>query len=301
MKIHLHVCLSAVGSVVAFASLAGAEPATPFPMAHGKPLNVQVRRVSGTSEYQQFRVEFDGISGDRVPAYLYVPQAGAKPCPAVLLQYGIGGNKNTDYIVEIGQQFVAQGFIVLTIDAPMRGERKRPGTKRPLLGQFSRSLFSQYCGDYSRAVDYLASRPDVDCKRLCYMGISWGAITGVTYAANDPRIRVVASMVGGGNFAGLLSGWRADDGKKSIPSLDPVDNVARIAPRPLLMLNVTQDQLVPRPYAEALHKAAGKGAEVRWLETDHFFRTVNRQEVVAGVIRFIQRKLKAGIPSAAGK
>ena len=47
--------------------------------------------------------------------------------PAVLLQYGTGGNKSTNYITELGRQFVARGFVVLTIDVPNRGERRGEG------------------------------------------------------------------------------------------------------------------------------------------------------------------------------
>jgi hypothetical protein len=41
---------------------------------------------------------------------------------------------------------------------------------------------------------------------MAYLGISWGAITGITYAAHDPRMKVVVSLVGGGNFLGWFPG-----------------------------------------------------------------------------------------------
>src|SRR5205823_6316971 len=99
--------------------------------------------------------------------------------PAVLLQYGSGGNKNTNYIVALGRQFVEHGYVVLTIDVPGRGERKeKPAERRMFDGRFAETF-----GDYSRAIDYLCSRPDVDAGRVAYAGISWGAITGITFAA----------------------------------------------------------------------------------------------------------------------
>src|SRR5262245_21737880 len=102
-----------------------AEPrpaAGPYAVAHDAPLRAAETVIDTTDTHRQFRVEFNGIKGDRVPGFLYVPRKNPVKCPAVLLQYGSGGNKKTDYIVQIGRQFVGQGFVVLTIDAPERGD-----------------------------------------------------------------------------------------------------------------------------------------------------------------------------------
>src|SRR5205085_7088040 len=132
------------------------------------------------------------------------------------------------------------------------GENKVAG----IIGMLSPDMVMQYCGDYSRAVDFLATRPEVDKDRLGYVGISWGAITGITYVAYDPRIKAMGSMVGGGNFLGQFSAKAAEKAaSEGSKSSDPVFHVARIAPRPLLFVNNTKDQLIAKPWAEALHKA----------------------------------------------
>ena len=272
-----------------------AEPADkpPYPVDHDAPLAPAERLVEDAAGYTKLRVEFNGIRKDRVPAFLYVPKDGRKTHPGVLLQYGSGGNKGTNYIVALGQQFVGKGFVVLTIDAPHKGERK-PKTGRGLLASLAeQGQFQWYCGDYSRAVDYLVTRPEVDAEKVGYAGVSWGAITGVTFVAHDPRIKAMASIVGGGNFMGTI----AD--KVEMPpevieiarSFDPVYHVSLIAPRPLLLLNVTKDQLVPRFFADSLHAAAGKGAKKVWLNTDHFFQGVDRYAVLDDVINFMKENL----------
>src|SRR5437016_2887865 len=88
-----------------------------------KALEAKEEVVKEADNHTQYRVEFAGVKDDRVPAYLYVPKGkGAKPpYPAILLQYGSGGNKTTNYIVEIGKQFVARGYVVITIDSPNQG------------------------------------------------------------------------------------------------------------------------------------------------------------------------------------
>jgi dienelactone hydrolase len=282
-----------IGFVVANASDA-AEPSTrpcPYPTAHDAPLEPTEKLVQTTDDYSLFRVEFNGIEkGSRVPANLYIPRKSAfkAPYPAVLLQYGTGGNKNTNYIVAIGQLAVAKGLAVLTIDSPDKGERK--GKEAPKLNFFDTRFF-QYLGDYSRATDFLASRKEVDAKRLCYIGISWGAITGVTYCAHDPRIQVVASLVGGGNFAGLIPGGAPEDLVNKTKAFDPYYNIALIAPRPLLLVNVNHDQLVPRFMGEALQKAAPAYAKKVWLDCDHFFNGVDRVVEANLVIDYVMEKL----------
>jgi dienelactone hydrolase len=205
-----------------------------------------------------------------------------------MLQYGTGGNKKTNYIVAIGELAVAKGLAVLTIDAPDRGERK--GKEDPKLNIFDNRFF-QYLGDYSRAADYLETRKDLDSKRFGYVGISWGAITGVTFAAHDPRISVVASLVGGGNFASLIPGGAPEDLVAKTRQFDPYYHIAMIAPRPLLLVNVTHDQLVPRILSDALHKAAPDYAKKVWLEADHFFNGVDRQVEAGSVIDWVIENL----------
>ena len=181
----------------------------------------------------------------------------------------------------------------MTIDVPHHGERK-PKTVSGVAGMFSETgMFPWYCGDYSRAIDYLMTRGDVDRTRVGYAGISWGAITGVVFVAHEPRIRAMASIVGGGNFLGAIHGEIPEETREQSRRTDPVYHVALIAPRPLLLLNVTKDQLVPQFFSEALHKAAGDGPSVtkKWVETDHFFTGVDRYAILDEVVAFMEKGL----------
>src|ERR1051325_1644890 len=272
------------------------KPVVPYTTAHAAPLEPKEEAKDDDDNYKRLRVEFNGIKKDRVPAYLWLPKRHQQTFPAVLLQYGIGGNKNTDYIVAIGKQFTERGFVVLTIDAPGVGERRpKEGKKQNAIIDMilGGDTVPQYCGDYSRAVDYLLTRKDVDKDRVGFVGISWGAITGVTYVAHDDRIKAMGCMVGGGNFLNLYDAKTAEKVKtEGSKSTDPVYHVARIAPRPLLFVNVTKDQLVMKPWAESLHKYAGPGAKVVWHETDHYFKGVDRAKICESVIDFMEAGLK---------
>jgi dipeptidyl aminopeptidase/acylaminoacyl peptidase len=154
----------------------------------------------------------------------------------------------------------------------------------------------QTLGDYGRAVDYLVSRPDVDPEQIGYAGISLGAITGITFVAHEPRVRAMASVVGGANLLGAKVVW-GEDVRRMAERVDPFFHVGRIAPRPLLLLNAKRDQLVPRFFGEELHRAADGGHVKKvWMDTDHFFRGVDRLEVMETVIGFMEHGLAAPPP-----
>lgn len=276
-----------------------AESAKPlFRVDHAAPLVPEERPMEGGDTFTKLQVTFNGIAGDRVPGHLYLPKTLAGRRPAVLVQHGIGDKKRALYIVATCERLAALGVIALAIDAPNRGDRAakdQPGISflQPASVQ---KWFVQHCGDYSRALDYLTTRPDVDAARLGYVGFSWGAITGITFAANDERVRVMTS-IGGGSLAGYLA-LPAQASELPSASLDPAAHIARFAPRPLLLINSTRDQLVFPPLARVLHAAAGAGSEIKWYETDHFFNGIDRDAVLQSVAEYMKAKLEAAAPKA---
>lgn len=265
----------------------------PFRVDHVAPLNAEEQPMEGGERFTKLLIHFNGIAGDRVPGHLYLPKHSTGRRPAVLVQHGIGDKKRAAYIVATCERLAALGVVALAIDAPNRGDRHdktKPGIS--FLDPASvQKWFQQHCGDYSRAFDYLAARADVDRERLGYVGFSWGAITGITFAANDERVRAMTS-IGGGSLAGYLA-LPAKAGEKSAASLDPADHIARFAPRPLLLINSTKDQLVYPVVARLLHAAAGPGSEVKWYETDHFFNGIDRDAVLQSVADYMKAKLEA--------
>ncbi len=60
---------------------------------------------------------------------------------------------------------------------------------------------------------------------------------------------------GGGGFGG--------------PALDPAARVARIAPRPLLFVNMRGDRTVRLAATEALYAAAAEPKQIHWFDGDH--------------------------------
>jgi cephalosporin-C deacetylase-like acetyl esterase len=86
--------------------------------------------------------------------------------------------------------------------------------------------------DFSRVIDYIETRKDLDPGKIAYYGVSWGGQMGGLVPAIEQRIRIVILNVGGLCF------------QRSQPEVDPLNFVTRIKV-PVLMINGKYDQFFP--------------------------------------------------------
>src|SRR5687768_1023745 len=61
---------------------AAEKEAAPYRVNHDAPLDAKEQLVANENDHTQYRVEFNGIQGDRVPAFLYIPKDGKAKHPA---------------------------------------------------------------------------------------------------------------------------------------------------------------------------------------------------------------------------
>jgi dienelactone hydrolase len=236
----------------------------------GEPLGLWWRDEPTAPEWPDLRrVQFEYTShGERVPGRLWLSADAGPPRPLVVLEHGATGAKDAPYIAQIGAPWVRGGAALLSIDLPLHGERANPklgaallaglglaGRPTPAARVVVEAFVRQAVRDLQRALDAASQLPGVDASRTAYAGLSLGAIVGATYCAVDPRPRAAALALAGGGFGG--------------PRVDPVTHVARIAPRPILFVNMTGDEVVSRAASEALHAAAGEPKQVIWFDGSH--------------------------------
>ena len=212
------------------------------------------------------RLEFSS-RGDRVPGRLLLPPDGDGPFPLVLLQHGAGGSKEAPYIDASAGPWARGGAAVLAIDFPLHGERRSEKLSERVLaaltghpdsasaGTLEADFARQAVIDLQRALDAAEELPRVDARRIAYAGLSLGSIVGATFCAIDPRPCAAALALGGGGFGP--------------PEVDPTHHVGRFAPRPILFVNASRDERVPRAAAEALYAAAGEPKEILWFDAAH--------------------------------
>ncbi len=246
------------------------------------------------------KVVFSTTPEFRVPAYVHIPKKLDRPAPAIIDLHSHGGmfifgkEKVTDlgsnhptmqaYHEKVydgratGTALARRGYVVISIDAFMFGER-RTLLDADLKYGFDRSRYSLddvahlnakcrskettlvksliYAGmtwpgivawDDMRTIDYLLTRDEVDAKRIGCNGISLGGYRSLFLAGLDERIAAA-------NVAGFMSTVKAmlhsridtHSWVHFLPTLhrylDLPDVVSMMAPKPLLVQQCRQDGL----------------------------------------------------------
>lgn len=136
--------------------------------------------------------------------------------------------------------------------------------------------------DAHAALDYLIARPNVDKDRIVAFGQSLGGAIGIVLAAERQELRGLA-VDGAFEHYRDVARWHIRRNPLLflaawwLPSLlmkdgyDAIDFVARVSPRPLLILHGTADSIVPVHMAEKLYAAAREPKELWLVEgADHY-------------------------------
>lgn len=174
------------------------------------PLEAQVIGRQEQPAYTREKVVFTGINGVRVPAYLAIPKARAGRVPVVMLIDGITGSKERWFQEDswprgplVTDSLIASGIAVLALDARYHGERAaESGYRSPQLsGAPFREMFVPSVVEHRRAMDYLATRPEIDSTRIGALGLSMGGMMTMALASMDSRLRAaVAGVTPAGAF-----------------------------------------------------------------------------------------------------
>ncbi len=238
-------------------------------------------------------IEFEGFTRRKIyvrternywmPAYYFVPRGLTAPAPAVVCLHGHSGI--FPYIREGSAQerqqcqklaldfapFLAEnGYVTL---APIqRGwnetaegvDRHETGCQRMVLNAFLMGMtpVGLRCWDASRAVDFLASRHEVDGSRIGVAGLSGGGMVGLFWAAMERRVKLAM-------IAGYYCTFRESIYSihhclcNCVPGImqwgEMREVAALIAPRPLLVISGTRDPIFP---IRATRRAFGELAQV---------------------------------------
>lgn len=217
-------------------------------------------------------------SGDlTLAAHLARPAHGdTAGLPGLTLLHGFptgkgGGPKSAHTYPQLADRIATElGWVVLAFN--LRG-------CRPSEGQFS---LQGWLDDLRAAIDHLLDVQGV--QGVWCAGFGTGAALGVCAGAVDPRISGVASVAGPADFedwarrpARLLAHAREvgviddpdwpesmDAWSRELKEIRPIDAASHLAPRPLLVMHGSQDEVVPDFDARLLADAHGD-AELRFI------------------------------------
>jgi dienelactone hydrolase len=260
-----------------------------------------VNRVERDTHIRE-KILFNTSPHFRIPAYVLIPRNLKGRAPAIIDLHSHGGMFifGKEKVIDLGRnhaamtdyhrrnydgrptatELVRRGYVVITIDAFMFGERRlimdadlKHGWDRARYSLDDVRLLNQQCRakettlakaltwagltwpgivfwDDIRTVDYLITRPEVDRERIGSIGISMGGYRSCFLAALDERIQAACVT---GFMSTLRPMIQAHVDTHSwvhyVPGLqkylDLPDVATLHAPKPLLVQQCQQDRLFP--------------------------------------------------------
>lgn len=167
--------------------------------------------------------------------------------------------------------------------------------------------------DLKAAIDYLCTLPEVDKSRLSLLGFSGGAAVSIYVASQDRRVSSVATcacpaefalFTGSDDPASIIDRFRsigairdrdfprsAEEWLSGFRLVSPVRYIGRIAPRPLLIVHGSQDEVVQVGHAHRLYERAGEPKQIVIVDgAGHRLRQDDR--AVATVIDWLKSHAK---------
>jgi len=237
------------------------------------PLQDSLKLLKDSAGYKLFYVTFNSIHNKKVTGLLTVPTENTKPVPVVILLHGKGDRKTVDYI-EYGNKILFEsGYAVLRIDVSNHGDRIENDYDFDFKGEtryWTRDIISQTVFDLRRAVDFISTRKELDPKKIGFLGISLGGITGTIFCSVEKRVQVPVIVLAGGQM-NLMFGKQAlsSDTKNYLSIIEPINFVEKIAPRPLLMINAENDDIIPPLMSKLLYKKANQPKQIIWYSSKH--------------------------------
>jgi dienelactone hydrolase len=227
-------------------------------------------------------ITYTSPKGGPVGAYLVIPN-GKGPFAAVL--FGHWGNGTRAEFIPEAKIYARAGAVSLIPDYPW--DRAQPWHKTPDhfdKPELDREIEIQALVDLRRGIDLLLARPDVDPKRLAYVGHSYGAQWGSILSAVDKRMKTSVLMAGVAEMGDIL--LRSDDPgmvdfRKSKPAgqlekydqvtgdIDAIHFVGRAAPIPLLLQFANYEQYFDKTSMQHYAAAASDPKKVLYYDTGH--------------------------------
>lgn len=223
------------------------------------------RRIAPGNTLRENNIEFHNLDlitedGIRLSAWYTPPRKGA----LILLAHGYGDNR-PEWIYAL---LAKRGYGILAWDARAHGESD---------GEISTAGYLEVL-DAKAALEYVLSQPEVE--HIGAWGGSMGGATMIRAAAQFPEIE---ALVVDSSFASLseeldylvpypLINPLAQFFAKiqtgvDINDLRPVDEIAKISPRPVFIIQGTGDKVAPPDSAQELFNAAGEPRRL-WIEED---------------------------------
>lgn len=258
-------------------------------------------------------LDLNGI--EPVPAFFVRPTEQAGPLPVILYNHAHGGDYalGKDELLR-GRSALQQppyaeiltglGYAALCIDTWAFGERRGRSEGeifREMLWS-GQVMWGMMVYDSLRALDYLATRPDIDAARIGTLGLSMGSTMAWWIAALDERVTVCIDLCCLTDFDALIAsrGLEEHGIYYYVPGLLKQFTTAQInaliAPRAHLSLAGIFDRLTPPAGLDRIDRKLrdvyeAAGASEAWQLSRHACGHLETAAMRAEVIAFLRQWL----------
>jgi dienelactone hydrolase len=252
-----------------------------------------VSLVQRTAAFEEFAVSFPSPVQDAVPpnptvyVHYYVPSAKG-PFPAVVILHHWGALHLTPEN-ELARRLLENGIAAAILVLPYHLHRTPPGFRSgkamisPDVPRMIRSI-QQSVEEVAALVEWLRSRPEIDCRRIGLAGISLGAIVGALCVGELDCFDAAALVLGGGDVADILwtspimhairsgckrFGYTQASLAQALAPIEPLAHLNRSRAYNVLMVNAEYDFVVPSRDVLALRDALGN-PPITWVTSGHY-------------------------------
>jgi dipeptidyl aminopeptidase/acylaminoacyl peptidase len=244
------------------------------------------------------------VEGIDIVGEIYLPEGGKENLPALCICHGIPSGSPPDPTdagyPALAKMFCAAGFVSLIFNFRGTGAS---GGNFDILG---------WVKDLEAAIDYLYSCPGIARHRLYLMGFSGGAAVSACVAARDSRVSKVVLCACPAEFRGLILQENVrssidhfrrigiirdrdfpssvDDWLQGFRYVAPLHWIDKIAPRPLLLLQGSEDDVVDVSQAWLLYHKAKEPKEIAVIKgAGHRLRL--NQQAMDSALKWLKREL----------
>lgn len=253
-------------------------------------------------------IRYPSFDGREIPAFLSMPRESSQPVPVVIL---IHGGPEAQYQPNFSSltQFLTVELGLAVIAPNVRGS---DGYGKTYLSLDNGVLREDSVKDIGALLDWIATQPELDAKRVAVYGGSYGGymvLASLTHYSD--RLRAGIDVVGISNFVTFLTNTqdyrrdlrRAEYGDERDPAMrahlqaiSPLTNVARIR-TPLLVVQGLNDPRVPTSEAEQIVKAVRRQGQECWYllaqdEGHGFKKKSNREAYLQTLALFLETYLR---------
>ena len=275
------------------------DPVPHFPARRGTLASVEPGEARTDSGHVLQVVRLRSSSGLAVELMVKRPASGA-PGPLVLI---LGGHNTGMQAATLIPD--THGYVVAALGYPYDGPHRIKGLAVLRWAPDIRRAMLDTPPAIQLAMDWLLAQPWVDARRVEAVGASLGAPFMTVAAAQDRRVGRLWLVQGGADTRTLLAhnarpylpgplnapGALLADIVVAGPYLSPERWIGAVAPRPVVLINSTEDERIPRAQVEQLYAAAQDPRAMVWLPGRHVMR--RRPEVVRQLVSTVLARMQA--------